>query len=433
MTGGSSAVNGAMAIRGVPSDYDEWAALGNDEWSWEKALPAFCKLEDDQDIGGDFHGKGGPVPVVRWKRDELIPLQSAFLDACLERGIPYLEDNNDPTGTGVGPIAMNRRGRTRISTAIAYIAPARHRLNLTVRGNCHVNRVLFDGDRAVGVEVESGGELQSVYGDNITLSAGAIQTPPILWRSGIGPKDRLEALGIACRIDQPGVGANLIDHPQTFVPLAPKPGVCSMENPVVQVLGRYTAAGSSQFNDMQIYMVSQSDLTQFPEMMAMFGGIPMLFAVMSVLQRPNSRGSVTINTTDFHAPPVIDLNYYADEEDMRRSLEGLRLAWDIANLPAIQEKAESIVLLNQDIVDNDEALAGYIRMVSSTLFHPVGTCKMGPDSDPTAVVDQYCRVKGVENLRVVDASVMPNITSANTNFTCMMIGEKVAEFMKAGK
>jgi choline dehydrogenase-like flavoprotein len=432
VTGGSSAVNGAMALRGVPSDYDEWASLGNDEWSWAKVLPHFRKLEDDPDVGGDFHGTDGPVPIVRWRRDELIPLQGAFLEACLRRGMPYVEDHNDPSRSGVGPIAMNRRGRLRISTAIAYLTPARHRPNLTVSGDCHVNRVVFDGDRAVGVEVESDGQMQTINGDRVILSAGAIQTPPMLWRSGIGPSDRLGALGIRCRVDHPGVGVNLIDHPQTPVGLVPKPGVCSMENPVVQILGRYTATGSSQFNDMQLCMISQADLTQMPEMMELLG-VPMLFAITSILQRPNSRGSVSVTSADHHAAPVIDLNYYDDGEDMRRSLEGVRLAWDIANQPGIRDNAESFVVIDQDIVEDDEALAGYIRALCSTLFHPVGTCKMGPDSDSGAVVDQYCRVRGVENLRVVDASVMPNITSANTHLTCVMIGEKVAEFMASGR
>ncbi|MFN0146940.1 MAG: GMC family oxidoreductase [Dehalococcoidia bacterium] len=432
VTGGSSAVNAAMAIRGVPSDYDEWAAWGNDEWSWEKVLPSFRKLEDDQDQGGDFHGKGGPVPVVRWKKEELIPLQTAFLDACLERGYPYVEDNNDPTGSGVGPIAMNRRGRLRMSTAVAYLGPNRHRLNLTIRGNCHVDRVLFEGKKAVGVELECGGELQRVYGENIVLSAGAVQSPPILWRSGVGPKEKLAALGIDCLIDQPAVGANLIDHPQAFVGMIPKEGVCSMDNPLVQILGRYTAPGSSQFNDMQLYMINHVDMTQFPELMETFGGHPMIFSIMTGLQRPNSRGAVSINTRDFRAAPVIDLHYYDDEEDMRRSLDGMRRCWEISNLPAMQEKAQGTIILTQEIVDDDEQLAAYIRAVSSTIFHPVGTCKMGPDTDPGAVVDQYCRVKGVEGLRVVDASIMPNIVTANTNFTCMMIGEKVADFIKAG-
>ena len=284
-----------------------------------------------------------------------------------------------------------------------------------------------------GSRSSAAAKLQRVYGENVILSAGAVQSPPILWRSGVGPKDRLSALGIECVLDQPGVGSNLIDHQQTLVGMIPKEGVCSMENPVVQVLGRYTAPGSTQFNDMQLYMVSQVDLTQFPEMMAAFGGQPMIFSVMTGLQRPKSRGQVSIATKDFHAAPTIDLRYYEDEEDIRRSLDGVRLCWDIANLPSLKDKSEGIVILTQEIVDDDEQLAGYIRAVSNTIFHPVGTAKMGPDSDPTAVVDQHCRVKGLQNLRVVDASVMPNIVSANTNLTCIMIGEKVADLIKSGK
>jgi choline dehydrogenase len=252
-------------------------------------------------------------------------------------------------------------------------------------------------------------------------------------RSGIGPRKQLEAHGIDVLLDQPAVGANLIDHQQTGVSLIPRPGVCSMDNPLVQLLGRYTAHGSGQFNDMQLFPVNHVDLTQFPEMMAALGGHPMLFTVATGLQRPNSRGSLSLASADCHVQPVLDLNYFADEEDMRRMVAGMRLCWEIANTPAVRAMSEGIVMLTQEVVDNDEALAEFIRMTASTIFHPVGTCRMGPESDPDAVVDQYCRVRGVEHLRVVDASIMPNIVRANTNLTCMMIGEHVADLVKTGR
>ena len=252
VTGGSSAVKGVVAIRGVPADYDEWAELGNEGWEFENCLPYFNKLEDDQDLGGDFHGKGGPTPVRRWKDDELIPLQQSFRQAVLDQGYPYHEDFNDPGSTGISPMAQNREGRTRISTAIGYLTGARARLNLTIRGECLANRVIIEDGRAIGLEVESGGELQTVYGHNIILSAGAIQSPPILLRSGIGSAEDVAAIGVDQVQELPGVGHNLIEHPMAYVFCVPKDGVCDMANPLFQSMLRYTADGGEE-NDMQIY------------------------------------------------------------------------------------------------------------------------------------------------------------------------------------
>ena len=430
VTGGSSAVNGAVALRGLPSDYDAWAAAGNDEWSWERCLPYLRSIEDDRDMGGDLHGTGGPIPVIRYKDDELVPQQRAFLDACLAEGFPRVDDHNDPASTGAGPIPMNREGRVRVSTALGYLASARHRMNLTIRPRCLVNRVLLEEGRAVGLEVECGGELQRVYGNNIVLSAGAVMSPAILWRSGIGPRDELDALGIECLLDQPAVGANLADHPVAGIIFVPKEGVCSMENPLVQVFLRHTAPGSQHFNDMQLYLLNHFDLTEVPDLRAALGAPDIVFAFYSVLQKPYSRGSVSLVSADLHEPPHIDLRYHEDPEDMRRLKEGLRLAWKLARHSEIQQFYDDVLLLTEDTVNDDNALEEYIRASSTTLFHPVSTCKMGPSSDPGAVVDQHGRVYGVEGLRVADASVMPEIPSANTNFTCRMIGERVAEWMR---
>ena len=431
VTGGSSAVNGAVAIRGVPSDYDEWADLGNDEWGWEQCLPFFRKLEDDQDLGDDFHGKGGPIPVVRWPQEGWLPLQQAFYEACIERGFPHSEDFNNPDATGIGPMAQNREGRTRISTAIGYLAPARHRLNLTIRPHCLVDRLLLEDGRAVGLVVESGGEKQNVYGENVILSAGAIQSPPILLRSGIGRAEDLEAIGVDQIHELAGVGHHLIEHPMSFLMFVPKPGVCDLENPLMQTLLRYTSEGGEP-NDMQVYMLNHMDLTTLPALQEAFG-VDMAFAIAPGLQRPNSRGRLRVTTTELDVQPEIELNFLDDEEDKRRMREGVRLAWDIAQTPLIQEQAERLELLDQEIIDDDDLLDQYNWDTASHIYHPVSTAKMGPASDPQAVVDQHCRVHGIDNLRMVDASIMPNIVSANTNLTCIMIGERVAEWIAAGE
>lgn len=431
VTGGSSAVNGVVAIRGVPADYDEWAALGNDGWAWEHCLPYFNKLEDDQDRSGDFHGKGGPIPVRRWELDEFLPVQRAFRQACIDRGYPAHEDFNAPESTGISPMAQNREGRTRISTAIGYLTGARPRLNLTIRGHCLVRRVLIEDGRAAGLEVESGGELQCVYSDNVILSAGAIQSPPILLRSGIGSAEDVATLGVDLVHELPGVGHNLIEHPMALVFCVPKPGVCDLANPLLQSLLRYTSNGGEE-NDMQIFAVNHFVLTDLPEMHKIFG-VDIAFAIAAGLQRPHSRGRLRVESADLRAAPRIELNFFDDEFDRARMREGMRIAWEIAQAPEIAELYERIELLDQALMDDDEALDEYIWTTASEIFHPVGTAKMGPASDPEAVVDSHGRVHGIEGLRVVDASIMPNIPRANTNLTCIMIGERVADWIKGGE
>lgn len=422
VAGGCSAVNGAIALRGIPADYDEWAQLGNDEWSWSSMLPYFRAIEDDQDFGGPWHGKSGPTPIVRHTRDELVPFQAAYLEACIDQGFGYVEDHNDPESTGVGPIPMNRRGDLRISTAIAYLTEARKRKNLTIRAGATVHRVLFEGTKAVGVEVETGGTLEKIYGEQVTLSAGALNTPAILLRSGIGPQEELRGLGIDVVLDQPNVGENLIEHQQITVGLLPKEGVTDPNDPDVQVLVRYTNPGSQQFNDMQLYFVSRYvPVTHRP------------ISVMSVLQKPECRGRVSLRSSDPSVQPHIALNSYGTDADRRIAMDGVRLSWEIANSKHIQDLSTGLSdKLTQRQVDDDALLLDYIRENSATLWHPVGTAKMGPSSDASAVVDQRLRVHGVQNLTVVDASVMPTHVSANPNLTCYVIGERAAEWFLQG-
>ena len=416
--GGSSAVNGTLAIRGSPEDFDEWSALGNEGWSWEECLPFFRRLEHDLDASGDFHGTSGPLPIVRWRRDEMRPLGEAFIDVCREFGFPYAEDFNDPEATGVSPMAQNRTTDTRISTAMAYLEPTRGRLNLTIRGGCLVNRVLVEDGRATGVEVSSGGELQALRGRHVMLSAGAIMSPPILVRSGIGGREDVEAVGAALVQELPGVGRNLIDHPLCSVVWRSKPGVSVMPDPPVQTMLRYTANGG-ETNDMQIYMVNH------------FPGREGNFALLPILQRPKSRGRLYFQSADPGAQPRIELNFFSDEgdDDVRRLREGMQLSLRMGEHPAIARYAEALDTPSAEVLGDDGALNAYIRANGSHNFHPVGTAKMGPASDPEAVVDAQCRVHGVEGLRVVDASVMPTIVRANTNLTCIMIGERVAELV----
>src|SRR5215472_8404653 len=265
VTGGCSAVNASIAIRGAPADFDEWAVLGNDEWTFVKVLPFYRKLEHDVDFGGDVHGKGGPIWIERSKRANWHPTVSAFHASSRAMGFADAPDFNDPESTGVGPIARNVRDGIRVSTAIGYLAPARNRLNLSVRGGCLARRVVVENGRAVGVEVEAAGETQHVYGQRITLSAGAVASPAILMRSGIGPRAELERHSIGALVDSTGVGANLIDHPRVLL-LAELSSEAirrseGTDHSRPSVVLRYTASGSNEFNNMQLWLQPQIDWT----------------------------------------------------------------------------------------------------------------------------------------------------------------------------
>ncbi|HLW71676.1 MAG TPA: GMC family oxidoreductase N-terminal domain-containing protein [Candidatus Binataceae bacterium] len=431
VTGGSSAVNATMALRGTPQDFDEWVEWGNDEWSFAKVLPFYRKLENDRDYSGDFHGTSGPILIERLPKQTWQPIGSAFFEACRATGFAEVTDHNDPASTGVGPTPRNRHNQVRISTAIGYLAPARNRLNLTIRSAVNVHRVLVENGRAIGVELECGGVIQRVHGLRVTISAGAINSPAMLMRSGIGPHNELEELGINCLLNLAGVGKNLIDHPMLFIAAKPVPGVAHDVDVTTPVIVRYTAGSSREFNDMQLGAYIFFDEALIPGFSWLTPPPIVLFT--PGLQRPRSRGHLRLTTADPDVPPEIHINFVNDSEDVRRMLEGVRIAWRVMHGPHLSPYIKEILGLTQEIVDSDSALADFIRDNCTTNFHPVATARMGPESDRMAVVDQYCRVHGVEGLRVVDASVMPNIVRANTNLTCIMIGERVAQWMRAQK
>jgi choline dehydrogenase len=331
----------------------------------------------------------------------------------------------------VGPFPQNRRDRRRLSTAIAYLLPARHRPNLTIRPHCLVNRVLVDGDQAVGVDIAGEGEPEQVRGRRITLAAGAIGSPAILLRSGIGPKAALAGLGIGPVVDLPGVGAGLADHPVTRLLLVPKPGSCDPDTPLAQVVLRYTAPGSGEFNDMQQVVFSHVDVAGIGGQQAVAAvGTPLAIGLPVALERPHARGRLELASADPRVQPLIQLNFATDPRDLRRLVEGVRLAWQIAHQPEIARHTHHVALLSEETMGSDDALAAYVRATVSTQFHPCGTARMGPVGDPMAVVDQHCRLRTIPNLRVVDASVMPAIPRANINLTCIMIGEHVSDWMR---
>ncbi len=433
-TGGSSAVNGQVLFRGIPEDYDRWAEWGNDEWGFTQVLPYFNKLETDLDFGGDdFHGSNGPVPVRRPPRSEWMAHAVAFEKACVDEGFPVDEDQNHPESTGVSPRARNNIDGIRMSNALNYLNMARHRLNLTIRGSVTARRILFEGKRAVGIEAESGGEVFSVEGNEIIVSSGAIASPQLLMLSGVGPREHLESFGIEVVHELPGVGQNLRDHPAAAALYHAVGDPPDVQAPTIQVGLRYTVEGSDLRNDMQLSpMLMTSEHrpahVEIDEDLNYIG-------LSASLQLALGMGELTLQSTDPHVQPNLNYNYYQDEggEDLRRMREAIRLGVRIAENSSFSDLLLDRIMPSDEELQSDEMLDDWLRKNSGTSHHVSGTCKMGPDSDPMTVVDQYLKVKGVEGLRVADASIMPDCIRANTNATTIMIGEKVADFIREGR
>ena len=429
--GGSSAINGQVFFRGVPEDYDEWAEQGNDEWSYVKVLPSFRKSETDLDFpGGDFHGSDGPTPVRRYKKEEMLPVASAFWDACLAAGFPETPDMNHPDSTGVGARPMNNIDGVRMSAALTYLDAVRHRLNLTIRGDVLVRQVLFDGRRAIGVEAQSGGEVFVVDADQVILSGGAINSPQMLMLSGVGPADHLVGQGVDVVHDLPGVGENLRDHPNVILLFRTSTEPPETFAPGIQAGMRYTTPDSLVRSDMSmspILMTADHPAAQ---------GVPDSESCAGIslgIQKPATAGRLQLDSRDPHVQPSLDYRYLSDAGDRERMRGAVRLAVELSERPELEGLlVERLAPTNEDL-ESDESLDRWMLATVSTQHHSSGTCKMGPASDPMAVVDQYGRVHGMEGLRVVDASIMPDVVRANTNATTMMIAERVAEFITAGR
>ena len=430
IVGGSSAVNAQIFLRGVPEDYDAWASQGNDGWSFQEMLPFFRKNELDADIRDDFHGDTGPIRARRFKYEEFGPEHRAFYDACRAVGYADCPDHNAPDSGGVGPLALNNPEGIRWSTSIGYLSQARHRLNLTIKADCMVHRVIFDGRRAVGVQVESGGELFDVHGEEILLSGGAIGSPHILMHSGIGRASHLEDVGISVVHDLPGVGQNLRDHPQVPVTLRAKEKfLTDGTEPRLQVGLRYTAEGSHLRNDMFIH--SSSFATEEGYLVES-SCRPLGFYITACIYLASGAGEIVLTSSDPHVQPALDYNFLAENFDRERMREGVRIIIDLIDRPELKELiAERIGPTDADLA-TDEALDRWMMGVASTSHHVSSTCKMGPGSDPMAVVDQHGKVHGIEGLRVADASIMPDCVRANTNVTSMVIGERVSDFIRCG-
>ena len=442
VTGGSSAINSSAFYRGVPEDFDAWASRGNDQWNYEKVLPFFRKCEMDVDRHGDFHGSDGPIFVHHSNPEAWDATQRAFFNACRASGFEEADDHNHPDSNGVGPGVTNNHNGVRFSTALGYLDQARHRLNLTVRPNCHVGRIVFDGRRAIGLQLESGGEAFAVEAEQIIISAGAVGSPHLLLLSGVGPAAQLRSLGIPVVRDIPGVGKNLKDHPKVYVTWEVGGGFAAPSNRGAGGAAlRFTAPGSHLRNDLGISLSGPSVPRvrgTAPIALAQGAGghtgetINRHFEMMIALLLPESQGELTLTSTDHRVQPSMRYNYLAEPFDRSRMRDGVRMALDLAGLPELAPLLGHRLDPKDADLATDNALDQWLFREATTYSHISCTCRMGPSDDALAVVDQYGQVHGLEGLRIVDASIMPDLVRAPINPAVIMLAERVADLIKAG-
>ncbi|HEX7094395.1 MAG TPA: GMC family oxidoreductase N-terminal domain-containing protein [Acidimicrobiales bacterium] len=406
--GGSSATNGAVAMRAEPADFASWP----EGWSWDDMLPCFRRLERDLDFGdAPYHGAAGPVPIVRWPRESWTPMQRAFHDACLALGFAECPDHNAPDTTGVGPIPMNREGRARVSNATAYLEPARARPNLQVRGNAHVRRVLLEGSRAVGVELVDG---ERILAGEVVLCSGVVQNPLLLWRSGIGPAEQIRALGGDVLVDLPAVGSHVTDHAVVNVVHEIDPSAAPDGAPSLQVILRATAPASERVNDLQL----TPWVRRVDEQRRALG-------ISVSLQLPDGEGSVVPTTLDPAANACITWPFLEIDGNVARLREGWRLATRIVESTGIATDVDS---LRKALELDDDEVDRIVRDTHAAFYHGVGTCRMG-DHARTSVVDARGAVHGVERLRIVDASIAPTVPRTNTHLLVTAMAERAAELV----
>jgi len=443
--GGSSAINGMLYVRGQPLDFDTWAQLGNRGWSYDSILPFFRKLENydrpDSEIDTDARAKGGPVNVVDSPSTNV--LADAFIDAGVSLGHARNPDYNSGTQDGFGYYQCTMRNGVRWSAAQAYLNPAKSRANLKLQTNAHVRRVLIKDRRADGVSYEVGGETREARAAEVIVSAGGVQSPQILELSGVGNGEHLRSLGIDVKHDLPGVGENYRDHVAARMSWQVSQNVSFNERTrglrlvgetlryVLTQRGMLTSGAALAHGfvrtrpeletpDVQYFFMpvsynnpnNRAEMDQAPGM-----------TVSAYQLRPESKGSIHIKTADPFAPPAIVPNFLTDNEDIRTIIGGMRIARDIIAQPAMDPYRLQEIKPGADAQTDDE-LIDFCRRTSQTAYHPIGTCKMGQDT--MAVVDERLRVHGIQGLRVVDASIMPTMTSGNTNAPALMIGEKGA-------
>lgn len=444
--GGSSAINGLIYIRGQRRDYDDWAAAGNPGWSWEDCLPYFRKLENNDLGAGSTRGTEGPLNATSIKTPH--PLVEGLIGAAGALGLPHVTDFNSGDQEGVGYYQLTTRNGRRCSTAVAYLRPARGRANLRIDTGAHAMAVLFEGSRACGVRYRQDGQVRTLRARReVILCAGALQSPQLLQLSGVGPAALLRRFGIGVVRDLPGVGENLQDHLQirliyeTRQPITTNDQLRTLHGRAAMGLqwllfrGGPLAVGINQgglFCRVDPASATPDTQFHFATLSAdMAGGKvhPFSGCTYSVCQlRPSSRGTVQLRGTDPFEAPAMQPNYLSTELDRRMTVAAVKYARRLAATEPLAGLMKREFRPGPDVRSDDEILH-FCREYGATIFHPSGTAKMGPRSDPMAVVDERLRVHGVSGLRVVDCSIMPTLVSGNTNVPVVMLAERAADFI----
>ncbi|WAP54849.1 GMC family oxidoreductase [Streptomyces sp. S465] len=426
--GGSSSINGQIAIRPPMEDFQEWARLGCHGWAPGDVLPYFARLEDDEDFGDQpHHGRGGPTPVHRMPEEAWGAVDRALADSALAAGFGWAPDVNAPGATGVSPYPINSRDARRVSVNDGYLEPARALPGLTIRGDALVDTVVFEGDRAVGVRAVIDGVAVTEHADEVVLSAGVIHSPAILLRSGIGPADRLRALDIEVRQELP-VGHGMQDHAMVLLslPLRPEAAITSAHDRHTNVCVRWSSQAGTHTNDLLFASMNQNVLAMATADTGTHAG-----AYGVWLNRAHSRGELTLVSTDPSAHPRVAQRMLSDERDLAPLREGVRTLVELgrreetaAILGGSLEEANRPLF---EVLASDADLDDHLLATVVDAQHGTSTCRMGAPDAPETVVDPACRVLGVTGLRVVDASVFPSVPRANTNLATIMAGELMAD------
>ena len=452
VVGGSSSVNGMIYLRGNKQNYDDWAARGCEGWSFAEILPFYKKLEDHQDGENEYHGRGGPIRVSRHPDDELSPVSLAFLDAVADVcDVPILDDFNGANQNCASILQMSCANGVRSGTGEGYVQPSLLRPNFRLEMRALVRRVIIERGRALGIEYEQGGKRMVAKANReVILSSGAIGSPQILMLSGVGPADHLREHGIDVALDLPGVGQNLHDH--LLVPLTYRSRTSLHRGTTAHFFGgmiKEYMLGDSWFGrtvfeacafiktepaarlpDLQLQTLPWG----YPAPNSDGPGRPYVdpghcFSILPTLLYPKSRGDVRLASADAAHAPLIDPAYLSEPEDVQFFLRAMRIVREICAHPVLGDHLAEELEPGADRL-SDDVLIDEIRLRAGTVYHPVGTCKMGVDE--MAVVDPRLRVRGIEGLRVADASIMPEVTGSNTNAPSMMIGERAAALIQNG-
>lgn len=417
VVGGSTAINGGLVLRGTREDYDEWSQFSEGGWNWERVERAFQALEASE-------GNSGSVPVQDVRLEELTRIQSAFVQSCRANGFALLDPVVEVPARGVTLVRKAIRNGQRMSSARTHLLSARARPNLTILAQTHVDRLLWAGSSTTcqGVEVITAGKRRSFRCARVILSAGTLNTPAILMRSGLGPSAVLDNARVPIRLALPGVGSNLADHAVVGLWAVPKAGASQLGEVTHQTFLRHDSAARS---DLHLYMLGGINTNSFPMLRKALGS-ELGIALAPCIMKPQSRGRCRILSSDPMAPPDVVVNCLADPEDARLIKEGVRLAWRILQDPALRQHVDRVLTWNNSLVNRDSSLESAIATFVRPGWHAVGTARMGLAQDPDAVVDAHGKVHGIEQLWIVDASIMPTVPSVPTALSCMMLAEELA-------